>query len=124
MSQPQILRNDSLGFLPNHSSYGIVSTDLDGALFRVNAGVSNAKPQNDSGKLIREIIDRIISNKVRLQRSDTPLRCGVPGGVSCELFRIVSNVHQTRNSNILLHDQIIGILFSCYDDFQLHSEIL
>ena len=41
-------------------------------------------PQNDSGKYVRDIIDRIISNKVQLRRSDTPLRCGVPGGVSCE----------------------------------------
>ena len=27
-------------------------------------------------------------------------------------------------SNILLHDQIVETLFSCYDDFPLHSEIL
>ena len=40
--QPQTLRNDSLGFLSNHSSYGVVSTDLDGALFNVNVAVSNA----------------------------------------------------------------------------------
>ena len=31
-----------LGLLPNQSSYGVVSTDLDGALFNVNAAVSNA----------------------------------------------------------------------------------
>ena len=43
------LRNDGLGFLPNHSSYSVVSTDLDGALFDVNVAVSNAQPQNDSG---------------------------------------------------------------------------
>ena len=35
-------KNDNLGFLPKHSSYGVVSTDLDGALFNVNAAVSNA----------------------------------------------------------------------------------
>ena len=58
--------------------------DLDGALFNVNATVSKAQPQNDSGKSVRDIIDRTISSKVRLRRSDTPLRCGVPGGVSCE----------------------------------------
>ena len=34
--------NDSLGFLPNHNSYGVVSKDLDGALFKVNVAVSNA----------------------------------------------------------------------------------
>ncbi|EMS51384.1 hypothetical protein TRIUR3_19052 [Triticum urartu] len=28
-------RNDSLGFFPNHNSYGVVSTDFDGALFKV-----------------------------------------------------------------------------------------
>ena len=41
-SQLQNLRNDSLGLLLNHSSYGVVSTDLDGALFNVNVAVSNA----------------------------------------------------------------------------------
>ena len=76
--------------------------------------------KNDSGKSVRDIIDCTISNKVRLRCSDTPLRCGVLGGVSC----VVSNVHQTRNSNILLHDQIVETLFSCHDDFPLHSKIL
>src|SRR3954465_4199711 len=37
----QTLRNDNFGFLPNHSSYCVVSTDLDGALFNVNAVVFN-----------------------------------------------------------------------------------
>ena len=81
-------------------------------------------PQNDSGKSIRDIIDRTISNKVRLRRPETPLRCGVPGGVSCETIPIVSNEDKTRNSNIRLHDQIIETLFSFYDDSLLHSEIL
>ena len=40
------LKNGSLGFLPNHSSYGVVSTDLDGALFSVNA--KRRKVDNDS----------------------------------------------------------------------------
>ena len=61
-----------------------MSTDLGGALFNVNASISKAYPQNDSGKSVRDIIDRTISSKVRLRRSDTPLRYGVPGGVSCE----------------------------------------
>ena len=39
---PKPLRNDNLGFLLNHSSYGVVSTDLDGALFNVNVAVSKA----------------------------------------------------------------------------------
>ena len=52
--------------------------------FNVNAAVFNAWPQNDSDKSVRNIIDCTISNKVRLWRSDTPLRYGVPGGVSCE----------------------------------------
>ena len=55
--------------------------DLDGGLFNVNAAVSN-EPQNDSGKSERDIIDRTISNKVWLRRSNTPLCYGVPGGVS------------------------------------------
>ncbi len=41
-SQPQTLRNENLGFLPNHSSYSVVSTDLDDAPFNMNAAVSNA----------------------------------------------------------------------------------
>ena len=56
--------------------------DFDGALFNMNATVSNALPQNNSDKSVRENIDRTISNKVRLRHSNTPLRCGVPGGVS------------------------------------------
>ena len=39
----QTLRNDSLGFLTNHSSYGVVSMDLDGALFNVSAVVTTKK---------------------------------------------------------------------------------
>ena len=58
--------------------------DFDGALFKVNAAVSKAYPQKDSDKSARDIIDRTISNRVRLRRSDTPLRRGVPGGVSYE----------------------------------------
>src|SRR6187399_2479251 len=71
--EPQTFRNDSFGFLPNQSSYGVISTDFDGALFKVNAAVSKANPQKDSGKSVRDIIDRTMSNKVRFRRSDTPL---------------------------------------------------
>ena len=41
-----------------------------------------------------------------------------------KLFHIVLTEGQTRNSNTLLYDQIIETLFSCHDDFPLHSEIL
>ena len=34
-----------------------------------------------------------------------------------KLFYIVSNEEQTRKSNIRLRDQIVGTLFSGYDDF-------
>jgi hypothetical protein len=47
-SHPQILRNDNLGFLPCHNSYGVVSTDLDVALLRMNATVSNHNPKTIS----------------------------------------------------------------------------
>ena len=94
-SQPQTFRNDNLGFLPCHISYGVVATDLDGALFKMNAVVSNAYPQNDKGKSVRDIIDRTLSNRVRLRHSDTPLRCGIPAGVSYgtmpQAFRCVPN---------------------------------
>ena len=88
----------------------------------MNAAVPKEYPQNDSGKSVTDIIDRTICNKVRLRRPDTPLRFGVPGSVSCET--IPHCLNQAHNSNILLHDQIIETLFSCYDDFPLHSEIL
>ena len=39
-----------------------------------------------------------------------------------KLFHIVLYEGQTRNSNILLHDQIVETLFSCYDDFPLHFD--
>ena len=55
VSQPQTFRNDNLGFLPCHISYGVVATDLDGALFKMNAAVSNAYPRNDMGKSVRDI---------------------------------------------------------------------
>ena len=73
-----------LWFLAKPQFIRHVSTDLDGALFNVNAAISNAQFQNDSGKSVRNIIDHTISNKVRLRGSYTPLHCGVPGGVSSE----------------------------------------
>ena len=85
--------------------------DLDGSLFKVNVAVSRAYPQNDSGKSVRDIIDRTISDRVRLRHSDTPLRSGVPGGVSCEnVFHISLSVYQIRDLSILLHDLIVRIL--------------
>ena len=45
-------------------------------------------------------------------------------GWVAKLFHTVSNEDQTHNSNIPLHGQIIETLFSCYDDFPLHSKIL
>ena len=41
-SHPQILRKDKGGTLPDHNSYGVFSTDLDGTRFSVNAAVSSA----------------------------------------------------------------------------------
>jgi hypothetical protein len=41
----QKFKNYNLGLLPYHNSYDIVSKDLDGALFKVNAAIYNAKPQ-------------------------------------------------------------------------------
>ena len=40
-----------------------------------------------------------------------------------KLFHIVLIEDQTRNSNICLCDQIVETLFSCHDDFPLHSEV-
>ena len=41
-----------------------------------------------------------------------------------KLFHIVLIEGKIRNSNIRLCDQIVETLISCYDDSQLHSEIL
>ena len=89
----------------------------------MNAAVSNAYPQNDSGKSVRDIIDRTIYNKVRLRRSDTPCVAVCQAASVVKRFHTSLGVCQTRDSNILLHDQIVETLFSCYDDFPLHSEI-
>ena len=62
---------------------------------------------------------------MRLRCLNTPLHYGVPGGVSSEtISHCFENEGQTCNSDILLSDQIVETLFSCYDDFPLHSEIL
>jgi hypothetical protein len=53
-----------LGFFPFYNSYGVISTDLDGALFSVKAEVSNVYPQKDKRKSVKDIIERTISNKV------------------------------------------------------------
>src|SRR3954462_15533859 len=39
-----------------------------------------------------------------------------------KLFHIVLIEDQTRNSNIYLCDQIVETLFSCHDDFPVHSK--
>ena len=70
-SQPQIFRKDKLGVLPVHISYGVLSTDFDGTLFSVKPAVSRAQPQNENGRSDWLIIDRTMSNKVRLRRSET-----------------------------------------------------
>ena len=71
-SHPQIFRKDKLGVFPVHMSYGVLTTDLDGTLLSVKAVVSRAYPQNDNGRSDWLIIDRTMSNKVQLRRSDTP----------------------------------------------------
>ena len=82
MMQPQIFREDKLGLFPVHISCGVLSTDFDGTLLSVKATVSRVYPQNDNGKSDLLIIDRTMSNKVLLLRSNMPFLCGVPGGVS------------------------------------------
>ena len=42
LAKHQNLRNDNLGFTPNHNSYGVISMDHDDALFSVKAVVSKA----------------------------------------------------------------------------------
>ena len=97
---------------------------LDSALFNVNVAVSNALPQNDSGKSVRDIIDRtiyLIENDYNVRAPHYTVVFQVAWVV--KQFHIVLNERQTRNSNIHLHDEIIETLFSCYDDSPLHSEI-
>ena len=42
IATPNFKKRQLRFFLPNHSSYDVVSMDLDGTLFNVNAAVSNA----------------------------------------------------------------------------------
>ena len=71
LHNPKSLEKDKLGVLPVHISYGVLSTNFDGTLFNVKAAVSRAQPQNDNGRSDWLIIDRTMSNRVRLRRSDT-----------------------------------------------------
>src|SRR5436189_130139 len=61
-SQPQTFNNDKLGCFPVHISYGVVSTELDGIRFNVNATVSRVYPQKYDGRSVLLIIDLTMSN--------------------------------------------------------------
>ena len=59
-------------------------TDLPISFWGYALEIAAFKLNRAPSKSVRDIIDRTISSKVRLRRSDTPLRYGVPGGASCE----------------------------------------
>ena len=49
-TQPNVLRNDTSGFLPCHASNGVAPFRLlVGARFRMNTAVLTASPQNTAG---------------------------------------------------------------------------
>ena len=64
-----------------------------------------------SGKSVRDIIDRTLSNKVRLQRSGHHFAAVFQVELIVKLSHLVSNEGQPCNLDILLHDQIVEILF-------------
>jgi hypothetical protein len=53
-----------LGFIPCHNSYGVISTDRDGALFSVKVVVSKALSLKYNGNFIDDTFDPTMSNKV------------------------------------------------------------
>jgi hypothetical protein len=53
-----------LGFIPCHNSYGVISTDHDGALFSVKVAVSKALSLKYNGSFIDNTFDPTMSNKV------------------------------------------------------------
>jgi hypothetical protein len=57
-------RKDNLGFIPCHISYGVISTDLDSALFSVKAVVSKALSLKYNGSFIDDTFDPTMSDKV------------------------------------------------------------
>ena len=70
----QNLRTENMGSIPSHNSYGVISTDYDGALFSVKAVlVLKHNLQNIMAVSFYYIIDLTKSNKVRLRLLDTPL---------------------------------------------------
>ena len=51
-------------WLPFHISYGVLTIDFEGILFRIYAAVFRVYPQNYIKKSMKHIIDHTISNKV------------------------------------------------------------
>ena len=72
------------GSFPVHISWGVLATFLVGTWLRIWAAVSKAYPQKEIGSEAWLIIERTMSNRVRLRLSATPFNCGVLGGVNCE----------------------------------------
>ena len=83
-SATQILKCNKLDFLPFYISYYVLSMDLDGTLLRMKATISCAYPQKKIKWSELLIMDWTMSNKVQFLLSETPLCCGVPGGIDCE----------------------------------------
>ena len=97
-SQPQTLICANEGAFPVHISWGVLATFLVGTRLRIWAAVSKAYPQNEIGSEARLIMERTISNKVRLRLSSTPFNCGVLGGVDCET--IPHSLRWSRDSEL------------------------
>jgi hypothetical protein len=57
-------RKDNFGFIPCHNSYGVISTDHDGALFSVKEVVPKALSLKYNGSFIDDTFDPTMSNKV------------------------------------------------------------
>jgi hypothetical protein len=58
-----LFRKDNLGFIPYHNSYGVISTDYDGARFGVKAVVSKSLSFKYNGSFVDHTFDLTISNR-------------------------------------------------------------
>jgi hypothetical protein len=114
----QILRNVNLGFFSFNNSYGVVSSDLDVALFIVKVAVSKVYPCNDTDKSVSGIIYLTMSKKGSITPfGHTQLRWGVT-----TVKKLIRDecVLPTANGRGQRHEYTTMIMCTCKGHFKLH----
>ena len=82
LTQPNVLRKDTSGFLPCQASNGVVPSKLlVGARFRMNTAVLTASPQNAVGIFLAFNMLLAMPTTVWFLLSTTPFCCGEYGAV-------------------------------------------